>query len=355
MALPRVVRSAMSRIATGEGAPADSTDELLRILGGTVHRARAGARLRIDRRLRSPLGRRLLGRLRAAVIEVAAESGDEPADAIAILAAIEHVAKAIGSGPTGHEPRSLDPAALDLLAAVADSARSPLSSILFLAGTLQREQSGSLNAVQRRQLGVIYGAALALSSVANDVIELERDEDGLSESEPRPFSLVTILESVRDVVRPIADEKQVAVRLVSPSANSRSGHPMVLSRVLLTLVANALRSTREGYVALEVREVGPARLQFNVRDSSLGIASGDVLRSLYRPLRRSADRKLVFSESALGLAMCRKLVRALGSELEVESWRGWGTRFYFELILPESPDPRAQIGSAAPFSAHHGD
>lgn len=49
--------------------------------------------------------------LRAAVIEVAAESGDEPADAIAILAAIERVAKAIGSGPAGagQEQRSLGP------------------------------------------------------------------------------------------------------------------------------------------------------------------------------------------------------------------------------------------------------
>lgn len=64
------------------------------------------------------------------------------------------------------------------------------------------------------------------------MIELERDEDGLMESEPRPFSLSTVLDSVRDVVRPVADEKRVAVRLASPSANCRSGHPIVLSRVL---------------------------------------------------------------------------------------------------------------------------
>src|SRR5207245_11219591 len=96
--------------------------------------------------------------------------------------------------------------------------RSPLTSILFLAETLQRGQSGAVSEVQRRQLALIYGAALGLSSVTSDIIELARGGDELVEKEPVAFSVAVALESVRDIVRPIAEERQLAIRLLPPIA-----------------------------------------------------------------------------------------------------------------------------------------
>ena len=49
----------------------------------------------------------------------------------------------------------------------------------------------------------------------------------------------------------------------------------------------------------------------------------------------------MFSQTGLGLAMCRRLVEAMASELKVESRAGWGTRFFFELDLPPCPPPHA--------------
>ncbi len=340
MVLPRVLRAAARRVAANERGAASSTDasdELAGVLASIVQQVRAGPRARIDRRLRSPLGRRLLERLRTAVIHLAREGGDEPAAAIAILAAIERVGQAIGSGATRQlGPRPVRFTGLELLTAVADHVRSPLSSILFLAETLRREQSGPLNDVQRRQLGLIYGAALALSSIASDMMELARQDDALIGPEPTPFSLSAMLESVRDIVRPVADERQVAVRLASPSIDCRLGHPVALSRVLLNLTANALRSTSEGYIEIVVQEIGADRLGFSVRDSGSVIGSEEMLRHLYHPLRRAPDRTLTFSQSGLGLALCRKLVKVLGSELAVEMGCDWGTRFYFQLTLPRA-------------------
>jgi signal transduction histidine kinase len=219
---------------------------------------------------------------------------------------------------------------------------------------LRREQSGPLNDVQRRQLGLIYGAALALNSIASDVIDLARGDEGLLEPEPTPFSLSAILESVRDIVRPVADEKQVAVRLALPSTNYRLGHPVALSRVLLNLMTNALGSMSEGFVEIAVQEIDADRLQFVVRDSGSVGGSEQMLRSLYRPLRRTADRKVTFSQGALGLALCRRLVKVLGSELAVETRRGWGTRFYFQLTLPQSPAPHARSdASFLPVTVRH--
>ena len=226
------------------------------------------------------------------------------------------------------------PDGLELLVQIAHDLRTPLTSILFLAETLQRGQSGPVSELQRRQLGLIYGAALGLSSVASDVIELARGGDQLVEKEPEPFSVSGVLQSVRDIVWPIAEEKRLTLRLLPPPTDQRLGHPIALSRVLLNLTTNALKFTDEGYVEIVTRETAPTGVEFAVRDSGKGIDPA-VVNSLYEPFRQSAGgRRLCFSDTGLGLTMCRKLVQAMDSELHVETRPGWGTRFYFEVDLP---------------------
>ncbi len=223
-----------------------------------------------------------------------------------------------------------------LLTDVAHDLRSPLTSILVLAETLQRGQSGAVNEVQRRQLGLIYTAALGLSSVASDIIEFTQGGDQLVEQDPSAFSVTAMLESVRDIVRPIAEEKHLTVRLLGPTSDQRLGHPVALSRILLNLTTNALKFTDEGYVEIVAQEVAgaPDRIEFAVRDSGRGIPA-DKISTLFQPLRKETGRRgQLFSQTGLGLTICRKLATAMKSELKVESRTGWGTRFFFELELP---------------------
>ena len=159
------------------------------------------------------------------------------------------------------------------------------------------------------------------------------------EREPTPFSVTAMLESVRDIVRPIAEEKRLAVRLLPPSVDYRMGHPVALSRVLLNLTTNALKFTSQGYVEVVAQESGPLGIEFAVRDSGRGIEP-EIVSSLYQPLRRLGRTGQSFSQTGLGLAMCQKLVEAMDSQLKVETKRGWGTRFYFELRLPVCEQPR---------------
>ena len=150
---------------------------------------------------------------------------------------------------------------LELVVEVAHDLRSPLTSILFLAETLQRGRSGPLTTVQERQLGLIYSAAFGLSTVASDVIELARGGDRLVDLEPIPFSINDIFESVRDIVLPIAEEKGLAVNLSPPDADFRVGHPVALSRVLLNLTTNALKFTNEGFVEVRGTNLGGDRIR----------------------------------------------------------------------------------------------
>ena len=197
-----------------------------------------------------------------------------------------------------------------------------------------RGRSGEVSPLQERQLGLIYSAAFGLSSVASDVIELARGGDRLVDLDPLPFSVADILESVRDIILPIAEEKGLEVRLVPPARSARIGHPVALSRVLLNLTTNALKFTDEGYVEMQAQEAGPTRLEFSVRDTGRGIPPASMA-LLFEPFRRrQKDRDYAFSGSGLGLSICRKLVEAMNGELQVETGAGTGTRFYFALDLP---------------------
>jgi signal transduction histidine kinase len=286
---------------------------------------------------RSPLSRRLLGLMRGALLEQvqALPALPDAGQLVRVLAAMEQVSERIEADWSQHFTDRLSaPDGLELVVEVAHDLRSPLTSILFLAETLQRGRSGAVNAVQERQLGLIYSAAFGLSSVASDVIELARGGDRLVDLDPIPFSVTDILESVRDIVQPIAEEKSLAVRLAPPEADFRIGHPVALSRVLLNLTTNALKFTAEGHVEVVARQAATRRIEFSVRDTGRGIPPQSMA-TLFEPFRRrQKPGEYAFSGSGLGLSICRKLVEAMGSTLQVETQQGVGTRFFFELDLP---------------------
>ena len=229
------------------------------------------------------------------------------------------------------------PDGLNLVVEVAHDIRSPLTSIRCLAETLERGQSGAVTDVQRQQLRLIYSAALGLSTMATDVIEMARRGDQLVDGEPVPFSVAETLEALADMVRPIAEEKGLAVRFQGPPGDQRLGLPIALGRVLLNLVTNALKFTESGSVEITARVSGPGKVEFSVADTGRGI-SEEALATLYQPFRRSSGRAgrsgYFFSGTGLGLAMVRKLLGAMGSELGFETQAGAGTRFFFELDLP---------------------
>jgi two-component system sensor histidine kinase EvgS len=81
---------------------------------------------------------------------------------------------------------------------------------------------------------------------------------------------------------------------------------------------------------------GARALAFSVRDTGRGMAPA-ALETLYQPFRPSATRdEPVLCSTGLGLGICRTLLQAMGSTLEVETRPEWGTRFHFELELPSA-------------------
>src|ERR1041384_7279595 len=338
-----LVRSAAQAVAaawTAEPALALDKGEVLEVLaavGGLIVAALEDEVELLaprDQRTGSLLGRRLLELLREQLLESDAAADER----VELLRAVERVRRVTEPNWSQYfAQRIAGPDGLELLVDVAHDLRSPLTSVLFLAETLQRGQSGEVNEVQNRQLGLIYSAALGLSSLASDLIELARDGDRLVDQHAAPFSVTEVLQSVRDIVRPIAEEKGLTVRILPPPTDHRLGHPQAQSRVILNLTTNALKFTEEGFVEIVARNIDPRRIEFSVRDTGHGI-NPDAMASLYHPFRRARGRSgdYCFSGTGLGLAICRRLVQAMGAELQVESRIEWGTRFFFALELPSA-------------------
>jgi len=335
----------------GDAASAEEIAGITSVLMDAVRRAAEG-RLPPDEELpRSPLARGAHALLRTRFLEQTAQlpAPVDGAELLRVLRAVEQVAGRLD--PLWHqrfEERLSGPDGLELVVEVAHDLRSPLTSILFLAETLLRGRSGPITPLQERQLGLVYGAAFGLSSVASDVVELVRGRDRLMDVAPMPFSIAEIMESVRDIVRPIAEEKGLTMTLVPPGNPLRVGHPVALNRVLLNLTTNALKFTDEGAVEIAAIETGDDQVEFSVRDTGRGIPPG-AMALLYEPFRRrQRDREYAFSGSGLGLSICRRFVETMGGELRVETEQGKGTRFAFTLQLPV---PGSMSGLAADFAS----
>lgn len=223
------------------------------------------------------------------------------------------------------------PQGLQMVVEMAHDLRSPLTSILFLAETMQSGQSGPLTEAQRSQLALIRSAALCLCASASDVLELARGER--SGEAAQGLSIAQIFKGIGDMVQPLAAEKGLDLRFIASGVDRYVGHERALARALLNLATNALKYTDRGYVEVSARAKGPGRVEFAVRDTGPGI-SDEALRTLYEPFHRHGGARLSFSSAGLGLSIVRKLVASMGAELRVITRAGGGTRFWFEIDLP---------------------
>jgi signal transduction histidine kinase len=282
------------------------------------------------------LRRRLIGLIRADLIAAWADTSPSADVMLGSLQSLERAQAACTSTQDQAFAAELaDRGGLDLVVEVAHDMRSPLTSILFLSEILHRGQTGAFNEAQKRQIGIIYSAALGLVGLASDMIELARGGSRLAARDPVPFSVNEVLRSVHDLVRPTAEEKMLDLRIRTLESEHRSGHPLPLNRVLLNLTTNALKFTHAGSVELSADATEGSRVRFAVRDTGPGIPP-EAMETLYQTFRREPSREsgYCFSGTGLGLAICRRLVGAMDSQLHVETAPGEGTCFYFEINLP---------------------
>lgn len=234
---------------------------------------------------------------------------DVSPDAIAALVALG--AQALNDSPS-LSPAAL-PDALQLLVGITHDLRSPLSSMLMLIERLRTGQAGPVTPQQEKQLGLLYSAAFGVASLTNDALDVARGTAQDLDSAPTvPFSVSEVWKTVRALVHPIAEEKQLLLRWSGPAADRRVGHPGALHRVLLNLVTNALKFTTSGSVTVTAEEMGDDVVRFVVADTGSGLPAS-VQAQLARNGQLASDP--LVSSAGLGIAMCQQMLGVMGSTL----------------------------------------
>ncbi|GEM_PF-4745574 len=229
------------------------------------------------------------------------------------------------------------------LANMSHELRTPLNGILGYAQILQWEQ----NLTRKHQNGLvtIEKSGQHLLALIDDILDLSKIEAGKLELHPAPLALSAFLQGIVDIGRMRAEQKELRFNFEAGALPACVlADEKQLRQVLLNLCGNAVKFTDSGEVNLRVVPLdGPAetaRLRFEVSDSGLGI-SADELKTLFQPFHQVGDLRRRRGGTGLGLAISRQLVRLMGGDIEVESTSGRGSRFWFELSLPQVAVPEA--------------
>jgi PAS domain S-box-containing protein len=233
----------------------------------------------------------------------------------------------------------------EFLANMSHELRTPLNGVLGYAQLLQRDPA--LSTSQREGLETIGRCGSYLLELINDVLDLSRIEAERIVHEPVATDLHRLIVDIDRVIGPVAGRKGLA--LAMEVDRETPGRVMVdrrhLRQVLLNLLGNAIKFTAAGEVRLLVSRAGD-RLRFEVTDTGAGIES-EHLHEIFEAFRQTRSGASA-GGTGLGLTISRRLVRAMGGDLGVESTVGRGSRFLFDLPLVrvEAWPPEPEGGSS---------
>ncbi len=218
--------------------------------------------------------------------------------------------------------------------------RTPLSGMLGVCELLAVSDTAS----DTRELSsLILDAGRKLMTLINDLLDFSKMESGKFTLLEEDFSVELLLHEVAEVMRPLAEARDLKLSVVSDSSLEGAfvGDSYRIRQVLLNLVNNGIKFTRQGEVVVSAKVVDQsgsnATMRFEVQDTGIGI-SQDQIQQLFEPYFQ-ADGSLttkVFGGTGLGLSISKKLAELMHGSLGCESEKGKGSTFWFVVPLRRS-------------------
>ena len=223
------------------------------------------------------------------------------------------------------------------LANMSHEIRTPLNGVIGISEILS---DTPLTPTQRDYVDTIETSSQLLLSLINDILDFSKIESGMLLISPHSASIRESIYDIASIVAPKAKEQKISVNVdISPDTPARvmiDDHR--LRQILMNFMSNAVKFTAEGGVTLSIKTLEQSNdnvtIRFAVRDTGIGIDKQQQ-NQIFEPFAQEDDSTTrQFGGTGLGLAISTQLVELMGGQIQLDSVKGEGSCFYFDLALP---------------------
>jgi len=220
-----------------------------------------------------------------------------------------------------------------LLAHVSHDLRTPINAILGYTEMLQADVYGPVSEAQRQPLTRIGLSCNQLARMVNDLLSQSRLEAGKQTAVNRPFAPAKLIEAIRIVATPIAQDKQLEFRCqIDPSVPAEvQGDYDRVYQVVLNLVDNALKFTEYGSIDLRIERPDAAHYAIVVSDTGQGIPPAEQAMVFDAFKQGTAPAQGRYKGVGLGLSIVKQLTTLMGGQISMTSLPGQGSTFTITL------------------------
>jgi PAS domain S-box-containing protein len=221
-----------------------------------------------------------------------------------------------------------------LLSKVSHELRTPLGGILGYAELLRDDTFGEINAGQKKAALQIVESANYLTNMVNELLDEAQLSANSATLQEKPFSLAELLQQACSGMEILASKKGLAFSMSIDAEMPQQliGDERRLRQVMINLVGNAIKFTRDGGVSIRIQHPTTEHWAIQVSDTGVGIAR-EAREYIFEPFRQvhnmiTRDNRGV----GLGLSITKQLVDLMGGRINLESEPGRGS--VFTVILP---------------------
>jgi len=226
------------------------------------------------------------------------------------------------------------------LSSMSHELRTPLNAIIGLTDMMVANAARFGTEKALEPLKRVHNAGTHLLGLINQVLDLSKIEAGKLELSPESLNLAPLIDDVIGTVRQLAEKNQNRLKLERPDdLGTLTADSMRLRQILLNLLSNACKFTKQGEVALRVRKVidGENWIDFAVADTGIGMTAEQQAKLFAEFSQADSLTALRYGGTGLGLAISRKLARMMGGDVTVASDPGKGA--VFTVRLPGGATP----------------